>query len=30
MRALIGTQQAEARRILDAINGSTTFRDRTE
>ena len=30
MRALTGTQQAEARRILGAINGSDTFKHRTE
>ena len=30
MRALIGTQQAEARRIFGAINGATTFKHRTE
>ena len=30
MRALIGTQQAEARRILGAINEPTTFKYRTE
>ena len=30
MRALIGTQQAEARRILGAINGSTTFKYKRE
>ena len=30
MRALIGTQQAEARRILGAINGSNTCKYRTE
>ena len=30
MRALIGTQQAEARRILGAITGGDTFKYRTE
>jgi phytoene dehydrogenase-like protein len=30
MRALIGTQQAEARRILGAINGAATFKYKTE
>jgi hypothetical protein len=30
MRALIGTQQAEARRILGAINGATAFKYKTE
>jgi hypothetical protein len=30
MRALIGTQQAEARRILAAINGGDPFKYRTQ
>ena len=29
-RALIGTRPAEARRILGAINGATTFKHRTD